>query len=456
MTIRVLIADDSVVMRRMLSEVLASIPDVDVVGTASSGEDAVEKAHALRPDFMTCDIVMGAMDGIETVRALRGAGHTMPIVMVSSLSTCGAEATLASLAAGADDYVCKPRGTGGAEESRAYLRTELRARLSALTSRRPSPRTDRVRATLAPPPTPKETQVRGTKGTRGTPASRASWEPAPLSPGRGTVPPAPRVAAVTRVSVVPPRLSTPPSARASTWPSTASIAPQPRTSTFPVLRASAHPGGARSEAPHPSTSPAHVPTPSSPPSLLVIGSSTGGPSALQEMLTALGRDFPAPVLVVQHMPPLFTSVLADRLARETGLNVVEAKDGMPLTRGGVLIAPGGRHLVVGKNTVQLIDGPPENNSRPSVDVLFRSATLFGAGVTAVVLTGMGRDGLEGARALKQRGATVLVQSEATSVVWGMPGHVARAGLADGALAPSELGALLRRWGRLRRTPKEAR
>ncbi len=191
----------------------------------------------------------------------------------------------------------------------------------------------------------------------------------------------------------------------------------------------------------PPTSPA--PRPSGPVSALLIGASTGGPDALAKVITVLPRDLPVPVLVVQHMPPVFTAMFAERLNRLSAVTVVEAQDGMAVVAGRVYIAPGDRHLQVvqrGTNLVtRLNDGPPENSCRPAVDVLFRSAVpIYGATAVATILTGMGQDGKRGAEELHAVGAEIVAQDEASSVVWGMPGAVVAAELAHTVLPLGEI------------------
>ena len=173
-------------------------------------------------------------------------------------------------------------------------------------------------------------------------------------------------------------------------------------------------------------------------SVLAIGSSTGGPDALATLLSALPADLPVPIVVVQHMPPLFTRMLAQRLDSNSPLSITEAAEGDVIERGRVLIAPGGRHLEVktkGATVVaHLTDAPPENFCRPAVDVLFRSvATVYRNRTLGVVLTGMGRDGAQGATTIRNAGGEMFAQDEATSVVWGMPGAVVTAGQADRVL-----------------------
>ena len=333
--IRVVVVDDSVVIRRLVKDVLADDPNIDVVGVAENGEIAVERINELRPDAVTMDIEMPKMNGIEAVRELRKTHPRLPIVMFSTLTERGASATLDALAAGASDYVTKPANVGSVAESRQNIRDQLIPKLLALTAAR------RLVVKAAPP--------------------------------------APRPA------------STPPRA--------------PRATPFAVL---------------------------------AIGCSTGGPDALATVLGGLPRDLSVPVVVVQHMPPLFTRMLAQRLDGTSPLEVREAADGDPLVAGTVLVAPGGRHLALRRTAagscVQLNDDPPENFCRPAVDVLFRSvSTIYRDRTLAVVLTGMGRDGALGAKVVRDAGGEVFVQDEQTSVVWGMPGAVVSAGQSDRVL-----------------------
>ncbi|HEY0216769.1 MAG TPA: chemotaxis response regulator protein-glutamate methylesterase [Cellulomonas sp.] len=375
--IRVLVVDDSVVIRRLVTDSLSRDPDIEVVGFASNGRIALAKVDQLAPDLVTMDIEMPEMNGIEAVRALRRARHTMPIIMFSTLTERGAASTLDALVAGATDYVTKPANVGSVQAALAQVADQLIPKIKALVPRRPA----------------------GPGAGHDVPTSR---------PGNG------------------PTASAPASATAA---STAGAA-APRTAFAAAPRRTAVPRPA--PAPHPVRA-------------LIIGSSTGGPEALSKVLGALSAPPPVPVLVVQHMPPVFTRQLAARLDRLGPATVVEATDGELLQPGHVYIAAGDHHLEVRKSAGMLrtaiTDGPPVNFCRPSVDVLFRSAVKeIGGQLLALVLTGMGADGRTGCEDVVAAGGTVLVQDEATSVVWGMPGAVATAGLAHRILPLGEVTA----------------
>lgn len=360
MSVRVLVVDDSVVIRRLVTQALAADPSIEVVGVAANGRLALGKVEQLAPDLVTMDIEMPELDGIATVRALRAAGHRMPVIMFSTLTERGAAATLEALAAGATDYVAKPSGTGGLQEGLRRVAEELVPKIHALV---PGRRRVEQPATVR--------------------ASTTTATAAPTLTGRGPV----------RLRPLTPR-------------------------TTPVRA-------------------------------VVLGSSTGGPAALAELVGGLAEAPPVPVAIVQHMPAVFTRQLADRLDRIGPATVVEASDGEALLPGHVYVAPGGRHLLVaaerGGLRARLTDTPPVNYSRPSVDVLFRSAVAaLGGELLAVVLTGMGADGAAGSGQVADAGGTVLVQDEPTSVVWGMPGATAAAGHAHAVLPLKEIASAMRK------------
>lgn len=360
MSIRVLVVDDSVVVRRLVTQVLQTDPGIDVVGVAANGRIGLRKVEQLAPDLVTMDIEMPELDGIGAVRELRARGHRMPVIMFSTLTENGAKATLDALSAGASDYVTKPSGAQALTDALRRVGEELIPRVHALVPGRRLP----VRQAQPVSPAPSRPAVTG-------------------GPVKRTVALRPR---------------------------------EPRTTPVRAV---------------------------------VVGSSTGGPAALAEVVGGMTAAPPVPVAVVQHMPPVFTRQLADRLDRSGLATVSEAVDGEVMQPGRVYVAPGGHHLTMtaerGTLRARITDTPPVNFSRPSVDVLFRSAVAaLGGDVLGVVLTGMGTDGAAGAGEIADAGGTVLVQDEATSVVWGMPGATAAAGHAHAKLPIGELAAAVER------------
>jgi two-component system, chemotaxis family, protein-glutamate methylesterase/glutaminase len=342
---RILIVDDSAVMRSLLRSVVSSDSSLEVAGTAADGESALRSMDVLHPDLILLDVEMPVMDGLATLREMRARGHKMPVVMCSSLTQRGARVTIEALAGGASDYVTKPSGQASREQATKALALELLPKIHALTV-----------------------------------AVRTNVQSIPLPPAGAK----PAVFSMTG-----------------------------RRGIYPIA----------------------------PPSVLAIGVSTGGPAALDVLLPALPGNFPIPIVIVQHMPELFTSLLAERLNGRCSLRVREAVEGESLIPGTVIIARGNWHLQVlaalkpgQAATLHLNQGPFENHCRPAVDVLFRSvAEVYGSGVLAVVLTGMGSDGLTGCRTIREHGGTVFVQDETSSTIWGMPGAVTQAGLAHDVL-----------------------
>lgn len=355
---RVLVADDSSLFRRVMTDVLNALPDVEVVGQAPNGKLALQKIRDLKPDLVTLDLEMPELDGLGVLDALRNEPERPTIIVISAGTQQGGRLTMQALQKGAFDFVTKP-ATTGAEQSRAALTAELAPRLKALSLRLG------VRNI-----------IRGDGGRRAVTQPRPAPAPAPAA----------SAPALTSVGQRMARLA----------------------------------GGAV-------------------PELVVIGVSTGGPNALATLLPALPGQLGVPVLIVQHMPPVFTHSLAESLDSKCALTVREATDGDLVVPNTVLIAPGGRQMRLasgpdGRRVVQITDDPPENNCRPAVDYLFRSVARHAAGrALAVILTGMGSDGTEGVRLLKQGGCPVLAQDEASCVVYGMPKAVADAGLADAVL-----------------------
>lgn len=321
--LRILVVDDSAVIRRVLSRLLAADPELVVAGTAGNGIQALARIPEVKPDLVTLDIEMPGMDGLETLVEIRKLYPKLPVIMFSTLTERGAVATLDALARGASDYVTKPSG----ESSPERVAGDLIRKIKSLCA---------VRV------------------------------------------PGPRSAAI---------------------PFSVNGRPQGRVD------------------------------------VVAIGTSTGGPNALTALIPRLPADFPVPIVIVQHMPPLFTRLLAERLSGLGRLKVQEGKEGECLRPGQVWIAPGDHHMTVTRKGREFVLGvnedAPENSCRPAVDVLFRSvAQCYGVNVLAVVLTGMGADGTRGSAVIRQAGGQVIVQDEASSVVWGMPGSVVAAQLAD--------------------------
>jgi two-component system chemotaxis response regulator CheB len=335
---RVLIVDDSVVIRSLLRQLLACEPDVEVAGVAANGKIALQMLDQVSPDVVTLDIEMPEMNGLETLAALRRTHPNLPVIMFSTLTERGAVATLEALSLGASDYVTKPSNARPGGEGIERIREQLLAKIHGLCGH------EKLHLPL-----------------------RCSDRPM-----------------------------------------------QDATATTALTA-------------------------------VAIGTSTGGPNALSRVLPLLPSDLPVPVFVVQHMPPTFTRFLAERLNKECALSVAECVEGSIVQAGQVWIAAGDSHMTVERRGLEArlrtSQGPPENSCRPSVDVLFRSvARAYGNGVLAVVMTGMGQDGLHGCECIRAAGGTVIAQDEGTSVVWGMPGFVANAGLAERVLPVEEIGA----------------
>lgn len=401
--VRVFVVDDSAVVRKVVTGVLAAEPGVEVVGEASNGRLALERIPEARPDLVTLDVEMPEMDGLATLRELRRIVPGVRVIMFSTLTERGASTTLDALLLGANDYVTKPAGVRNVDEAREQIRRQMVPKVHALCPR--------GRSTVVPAFEP----ATAAPFTSAEPTMPAAPAPRPVA-ARPTVPPAP----VARRD----RAGAPSTSRRT--------AGAPATAKAPAAAGNVRrPDGARA----PRAGRIDV---------VCIGVSTGGPNALATVLPVLPSGFPVPVLIVQHMPPVFTRQLATRLTQQCRVPVHEAQDGDVLTPGAVWLAQGGHHLVVRRNgngpVLETNDDPPENSCRPAADVLFRSvADTFGANVLCVVMTGMGQDGLRGAEVIAAAGGRVLAQDEESSVVWGMPGAVARAGLAERVLPLTSIG-----------------
>ena len=364
--VRVLIVDDSAVMRKIIASALQKEPSIEIAGFAANGLQAIEAIQTCNPDVVTLDIEMPEMDGLTALREIRKENKYLPIIMFSSLTHKGAQAAVMALTAGASDYVGKPaNATGGIDDAFKVLETELIPKIIGLAKRVKSRRAREGVAAEAPKPIP-------------VAAPKVVNDAKPLTPIKAP----------------------------------SSLASKISKATSGVL--------------------------AKPAEAVCVGVSTGGPEALMQVFGAFNAPLSVPIFIVQHMPADFTTLLAARLSATGVMTVKEAEEGEIAEPGMVYIAPGGFHMTVSrpgtKTIIHLNTEAPENSCRPAVDVLFRTAAdVYGSSLLTVMLTGMGYDGLKGSQVVKEKGGQLIAQDEATSVIWGMPGAVVQAGLADSVL-----------------------
>lgn len=395
MSVRVLVVDDSAFFRKRVSEILGSVPEVEVIGAASNGREALEKVKTLKPDVITMDYEMPVMDGVTAVRHIMLECPT-PILMFSSLTYEGARVTLDALEAGAVDFL--PKNFEDISRNASRMQEVLKERILQVAGAR--------RSSLKSSP---ETTAR-----RDTPQNLNSK---PQSPASGL------------------RRQT--GADSQVNGTSASLA---RPSRAPVqkdvgARSNAKRAGARGK------------TINHPVDILLIGTSTGGPVALQKIVSRLPASFPVPILLIQHMPATFTPAFAERLNSLSALHVRQAENGDELRPGSVFLAPGGKQMMLkkeGRRTIlNIIEGDERLTYKPSVDLTFGSAArIFPGRILSIVLTGMGADGREGCRLIKASGATVWTQDEKSCVVYGMPMAVDKAGYSDLSLPISDFAERL--------------
>ncbi|OGR24255.1 MAG: chemotaxis response regulator protein-glutamate methylesterase [Desulfobacterales bacterium RIFOXYA12_FULL_46_15] len=343
--IRALVIDDTIVYRKIVGDVLKEIPFVEVVGTANNGKIALSKIDSLRPDFITLDIEMPEVNGIEVLQALKDKPHAPVVIMLSTLTQYGSEMTIKALELGAFDFVPKP-DQGKMAENMDKVREALLPIVNILKRQ-------------------KETKLKIHEKIQAKPLH------IPVDKSRQT----------------------------------------PHLVQKPVIRS-------KSE-------------------IVGIGISTGGPNALTRMIPMLPGNLKAPVLIVQHMPPLFTASLANSLNNKSPLYIKEAENGDTIEAGKIYIAPGGKQMkiVAGADgisrKIKITDDPPENSCKPSVDYLFRSIAQYYVGrSTGVIMTGMGSDGSKGLVQMKNNGGFVIAQNEETCTVYGMPKEPIESGIAD--------------------------
>lgn len=354
---RLMVVDDSAVVRGLLIRSLEADPEITVVASASNGEMALAALAQYDIEIVILDIEMPVMDGLTALPKLLAARPGVQVIIASTLTRRGADISMRALAAGAADYLTKPGA--GAFGTAAEFKRDLLAKVKVL--------------------------GRAGRAALGLEAPRRSPERTPRAAGNILLEP----------------------------PYVMALRPLSREA----------------------------------PEVLAIGSSTGGPHALFRVLGSLKGALRQPVFVTQHMPATFTSVLAEHIARASGCPAFEGADGEPVRAGRIYVAPGDFHLTVeadnGRKLVRLSKEPAENYCRPSVDPMLRSlAAVYGSRLLCLILTGMGRDGLGGCRAVVEAGGTVIAQDEATSVVWGMPGAVARAGLCSAVLPLDDIGPFI--------------
>ena len=392
MKIKVLVVDDSSFFRRRVSEIINADPEMEVIDTANNGEEAITKAKLLRPDVITMDIEMPVLDGISAVKVIMKETPT-PILMFSSLTHQGAKSTLEALEAGAANFL--PKKFEDIAKDKADAVRLLQQNVKEISKRRSLLRTPRP--SLA---TSSNTVKPAVSNTLSSTARSLNSD--------------------SRINTAMPKRQHIDSNRLNTTSSldsrhvdTAGLeARKPLTASRVVKRAS----GKKYN-------------------LMAIGSSTGGPVALQNVLTPLRRDFPLPILLIQHMPATFTSAFAARLNTLCQITVKEAENGDRLQAGVAYLAPGGKQVLIeskaGGLTLKVMESPAGINYKPSVDITFGSAAQsYRDKVLAIVLTGMGADGRDGAKLLKQKGSTVWAQDAESCVVYGMPQAIVNAGLAD--------------------------
>ncbi|MAK71966.1 MAG: chemotaxis response regulator protein-glutamate methylesterase [Idiomarinaceae bacterium] len=383
MTVRVLVVDDSAFFRRRVTEILEQNSRLEVIGSANDGREAVDKAKSLRPDVITMDIEMPVMNGIDAVKEIMRSAPC-PILMFSSLTHEGATATLNALEAGAADFL--PKKFEDIARNRDEAVKTLQDRVLAIAN------DTGARSTRAATPPPSPASRSSTPSTRSTSARGSSGSALDRIRQRSEQRQRQRDEATAPASVA-------------------------STSSLTINRAY---------------------------QILAIGTSTGGPVALQKILTQLPADFPYPIVMVQHMPAAFTKAFSQRLDGLCKVRVKEAEDGDVLRPGQAYLAPGGKQMIVDGTSSNARLRIKEDNSgrvtyKPSVDITFASLSkLFGGKVLGVILTGMGADGREGSRMLKQKGATIWAQDEASCVVYGMPQAVASAGISSRSISLNEM------------------
>lgn len=393
MAIKILVVDDSSFFQRRISEILKPINDIEIVGFANNGKEAIDKVQSLSPDVITLDYEMPVMDGLTALRNIMKIKPT-PVLMFSSLTYDGARITLDALDAGAIDFLPKNFEDlqRGGEKIRAILQEKIKA------------------------------VAREYNRSAGTAAFQA---PSVATHQVSADKPSPKVE-----NKIAPRVSPPPTVKEVKQPSATQTSKAAQSQPAPTTGATFKNNTRLKNI-----------------DLVLIGTSTGGPVALQNVLTGLPTNFPKPILLIQHMPASFTGAFAQRLNGLCCIQVKLAQDGDQLKPGVALLAPGGKQMLVERNKIRIIDGDDRLNYKPCVDLTFTSAAKHYPGKSlGIVLTGMGSDGRDGAKIMKETGCPIWAQDKATCVIYGMPMSIVKAGLADAILplqdfAPSLINAI---------------
>jgi len=376
--INILVVDDTVTYRQILSKLVEEIKDAKLAGTASNGKIALSKIKIKEVDLVLLDMYMPVMNGIDTLQSIKKEYPHIEVIMLSAFEKGNANLTMQALENGALDFITKP-SESTIDKNIAKLRSSLIPLMSLVKTRKFSRKARTLgRPSEKPQPKPEINQKRidriQSKAVQETMAQ-------PIS------------------TFVKPSFQRP-------------ILKSRSVGTIDVI---------------------------------ALGVSTGGPNALLKVVPFFSQELPVPILAVQHMPPMFTASLAERLDKQSQIKVCEAAEGQRVEPGTMFIAPGGRHMIVKKNVggcnINLVDTPPVNSCRPAVDVLFRSIlNVYGGNVLTVIMTGMGNDGAAGVGAIRRKGGYSIIQDEASSVVWGMPGAVAKSENADEIVTLDKIAA----------------
>ncbi|ANF96539.1 protein-glutamate methylesterase/protein-glutamine glutaminase [Paenibacillus bovis] len=478
-TYKVLVVDDSPFMRKIVSDLIEADATFQVIDTANNGLEATQKVMELKPDVVTMDVEMPEMNGLEALKVIM-AQRPVPVIMLSGINEQGMRETIMALENGAFDFIRKPSVSNSQdiEEVGQQLLRQLNTAVHVLERRRkraeqktmaadaaPSPSLPEVEkkreASIAPPPSqaaPQKSKPSIEDSSRrpqpGTLNPPPAGRPAPPlnnrlarpgrsedpNPSRPAVPPKtvePRSAAASPLKPAEPKVPKPPSA-----PANPLTRKEPEKPSVPSSSSSASSGPIVGKTSHTDVTAASIGK------LVAVGCSTGGPRALKSFLEKIPANFPAPIVIVQHMPPNFTRSLAQRLNSLSQITVVEAEQGMPLQPGTAYIAPGGYHMTVvrsqGGYRIQLTQEPPRNGHRPSVDTLFASIRPFSdLQRYAVIMTGMGSDGAKEMKNLYDSGVIpTFAENEDTCVVYGMPRSAVELGCVNHLLPLPEIAPKL--------------